>query len=208
MTNALVLLPKGRLLEAALDFVRRAGYEARFAPRALRSAACRGVVFHLVKPRAVPTLLHLGAADAGLAGLDVARDSGLDGFTGAADTGLGRVDVVVAAADPWVVARPPPRPLVVAAEYPGLAAAWMRRRGLAHAVVETRGSTEGYVPAFADLCVDCVETGETLRANGLTALDVVMTSTMRVWRADAPRGGSRGAAREFLAAAAGAASGP
>jgi len=101
---------------------------------------------------------------------------------------------VVAAADPGVVARPPPRPLVVAAEYPGLAAAWMRRRGLAHAVVETRGSTERYAPAFADLCVDCVETGETLRANGLAALDVVMTSTMRVWRADAPLGGSRGAA--------------
>lgn len=181
MRPTTVLLPKGRLQAATLALVRSAGYEVLLPDaRALRSEEERGVVFQFVKPRSIPQLLHLELAAAGFVGHDVVVDSGVDDVDDSLDIGLGRVSVVVAAAQPDIVERPPQRPLIVATEYAGIAAAWFRARGLQHVVLQTHGSTEGFVPTFADVCVDCVETGETLRANGLTRLDTIMESSLRL----------------------------
>jgi ATP phosphoribosyltransferase len=67
--------------------------------------------------------------------------------------------------------------VVIATEYEGLAAQWALSRGLPAIVVNTYGSTEGYAPRKADIVFDCVETGDTMRANGLVVLEELMESS-------------------------------
>jgi ATP phosphoribosyltransferase len=95
------------------------------------------------------------------------------------DLGLNRVRIVVAtpAAKAGILDAPPPRPLVVATEYPNVAERWMMARGLAHVVLRSHGSTEAYLPDIADVIIDCVETGATLAANGLVGVEELFDSS-------------------------------
>lgn len=184
----LVLLPKGRLEVGAMAALAAAGYAPRFEGRSLRSAPCRGVTFLRGKPRAAPQLLALGLLAGALVGRDVLEDAAEPGVRAAADlfapvggpggglAPVGAVAVVAAvpAGGAAVLDRPPPRPLRIATEYPGLTSRWARARGLAHVVLRAHGSTEGYAPDLADVVVDCVETGATLAANGLEAVETVL----------------------------------
>jgi ATP phosphoribosyltransferase len=173
-------VPKGRLQAPALELLARAGL--RLAPtgeRAYRLAGPDDVDARLFKPRSIPDLLGIGAFDVGLTGLDVVRDAAADAVVPCVDLGLNRVRIIVAtpAAKGDLLAAPPPRPLVVATEYPHLAERWMMARGLAHVVLRTHGSTEAYLPDVADVIVDCVETGATLAANGLIVVEELFEST-------------------------------
>jgi ATP phosphoribosyltransferase len=191
-------VPKGRLLDSALAAlaaarcpldVRPRDYHPRCPDETLRP--------FLLKPRSVPAMLAHGLLDAGFCGRDLVLESGYeDRLEVAADLGTQRVRLCVAAADPRLLEAPPRRPLVIATEFPGLADRWATGRGLAHICVNTWGSTEAWVPEYADLCLDVVETGETLAANGLAIIDTLLESTTCLV---IPRGG---AARHHRALAA------
>jgi ATP phosphoribosyltransferase len=173
-------VPKGRLMAPALELIARAGIAlAPIAERSYRLAGPEHVDARLFKPRSIPDLLDIGAFDVGLTGLDVVRDAAVDRVSPCIDLGLNRVRIIVAtpAAKGDLLASPPPRPLVVATEYPHLAERWMMARGLAHVILRSHGSTEAYVPDVADVIVDCVETGATLAANGLVVVEELFEST-------------------------------
>jgi len=136
--------------------------------------------FFFLKPRSIPQMVALGMLDAGFVGKDLVVESRykeelewLGGLPRGKD-----VRIVVAAADPGILESPPKRPLTIATEYPNIASTWAMKRGLAHIVVHTWGSTEAYAPAFCDIVIDCVETGATLKANGLVEVETIMTSRM------------------------------
>ena len=180
----IVGIPKGRLEAGVLATLARAGFALTFpTERALRSLPVEGIIFQRFKPREIPRLLHRGQLQAGFTGLDLLRDGDYEDLLPVVDLGFGAVDIVVAAAEPGLLEDPPPRPLVIATEYKRLAHAWAFERNIAHVIQETSGSTEGYVPDFADLCIDCVETGATLRENGLFVLETLFRSTaqLAVW---------------------------
>lgn len=173
-------VPKGRLQQPALAILTEAGFPFRpVAERAYRLAGPEGFDARLFKPRSIPELIDLGAVDAGLTGLDVVRDAAVEHAVCHVDLGLNRVRIIVAtpAEKAGILAAPPPRPLVVATEYPHLAETWMMNRGLSHVVLRTHGATEAYLPDVADVIVDCVETGATLAANGLVVVEELFEST-------------------------------
>ena len=173
-------IPKGRLQEPALALLRAAGFPlASAGARAYRLEAPDGVEARLFKPRSIPELIDIGAIDVGLTGLDVVRDAEVTHAVCHLDLGLNRVRIVVATpvAKTGILQSPPPRPLVVATEYPNLAERWMMARGLAHVVLRSHGSTEAYLPDIADVIIDCVETGATLAANGLVGVEELFDSS-------------------------------
>jgi ATP phosphoribosyltransferase len=181
-------VPKGRLLESTGRALTDAGLPLVFAgPRDLHPG-CQGLRPFVLKPRSIPAMVAHGLLDLGLCGRDLVHEADVaDRLAVVVDLGTHRVRVVVAAADPRLVASPPPRPLVIATEYPLLADRWASGRGLAHLCVNTWGSTEAWVPHHADACVDVVETGSTLAANGLVELETLLESTtVLVARADEP----------------------
>lgn len=180
-----VALPKGRLLEPAAGLFRHLGWRCDLGngsrqllvteagPSGQGPLALR---FLLAKPADVPVYVEYGAADLGIAGQDVLREGGRDLYE-PLPLGFGRCRLVLAG--------PPDQRardfrlatgLRVATKYPRLAQAYFQARGLSIEVIPLSGSIElAPLVGLADLLVDVVETGRTLRENGLVPLAEIAT---------------------------------
>ncbi len=177
-----IALPKGRLLEPLLQRLRGAGFDApcdeEIASRRLVFAR-GGFEWILVKDADVPVYVGHGAADAGVAGLDQLLEQRPDVLEPLA-LDLGRCRMMLIAAPGAGPLATLPRP-VVATKYPRFTRGWLLRRRIAAEVVELAGSVElAAVLGLAPYIVDLVETGGTLRANGLEAIETIAEITPRL----------------------------
>ena len=179
-----VAVPKGRLLEESSEvFERAVGVSPRKLLEGTRKLAAEapraGLRFISIRGVDVPSYVEHGAADLGVAGLDVLREEPRDLYE-PLDLRIGRCRVVVARPR---AARPLPRGVAprVATKYLNLATAWFARKAIPAEIIHLHGSIE-VAPALglADLIVDITETGETLRANGLEVDEVVLEVTARL----------------------------
>lgn len=166
-----VALAKGRLLEPALALFGRIGAAAAGAAttRKLVVPSSDGSLsFLLVKPADVPVYVESGAADLGITGTDVLRETEADVLEPLA-LGFGACRMVVAspAATPFPVLTGGATPRV-ATKYPRLTRAFFADIGLGVEVVTVSGSVEvAPLLRLAHWIVDLVDTGRTLRENGL-----------------------------------------
>ncbi len=177
-------VPKGRLQEGVLGLLRQSGFALATRSRNYQ-LDCEELDALLLKPRSIPQLVALGFLDLGFCGRDILLDSIYENLVEVHDTGLNEIRLLAAARDSNLFESPPPRPLVVATEFPVLVDQWLSSLGISHIVLHTFGSTEAYAPRFADLVVDVVETGATLRANELVPIhDFGESSTVLIARRD------------------------
>lgn len=174
-------LPKGRLMGPILRAL------GPYAPdtEALDTRALvvpgRGVRFLLLKPPDVPAYVERGVAQLGVVGLDLLREEPADVLEPLALT-LGRCRLCLCSR-PGVdlAARVRQGRLRIGTRYPRLAGIELGRRGLVADIIPLHGSVElAVVTQLADAIVDLVETGETLRANGLVVRDELMDISARV----------------------------
>ncbi|MEJ2210616.1 MAG: ATP phosphoribosyltransferase [Anaerolineae bacterium] len=175
-----VALPKGRLLEPAAGLFRHLGWRCDLGNGSRQllvteaGSSDQGPLslrFLLAKPADVPVYVEYGAADLGIAGQDVLRESGRDLYE-PLPLNFGHCRLVLAG--------PPDQRardfrlatgLRVATKYPRLAQAYFQERGLSIEVIPLSGSIElAPLVGLSDLLVDVVETGRTLRENGLVPL--------------------------------------
>lgn len=176
-----VAMPKGRLLEPAADLFRALGWRCELGngSRQLLITEAKGageqLRFLLVKPGDVPVYVEYGAADLGIVGQDVLWESGRDVYE-PLHLGFGRCRLVLAG-------QPAQRErdfrlatgLRVATKYPRQARAYFRQRGLSVEIIPLTGSIElAPLVGLADLVVDVVETGRTMRENGLVELEEIV----------------------------------
>jgi ATP phosphoribosyltransferase len=178
MSELKIALAKGRLLEPSLKIFESLGYDTREIRESRKLVVeNRGARFLLAKPMDVPIYVEYGAADAGIVGQDALRESGVNVYEPLAlDYGHCRL---------MVAGKPEYRDaewrmiagLRVATKYPRVAQNFFAARGLSVEIIEVYGSVE-LAPAvgLADLIVDVVDTGRTLRANGLIELEQVFQS--------------------------------
>jgi len=176
-------LPKGRILGAAASLLQSAGIDAAVLTgddRRLRFDLPGGHRALLVKPVDVPTYVERGVADVGIAGADTLEEQGRDLYE-PVDLGIGACRLVVA--------EPRDRPALlrrgmairVATKYPRLARRHYALRGIEPEIIELFGSVElAAIAGLADQIVDLVESGETLRQNGLVEVETVMDVTSRL----------------------------
>ncbi len=144
-----------------------------------------------VRAQDIPEFVADGAADVGVTGLDLVRESGRE-LESLLDLSFGRCRLVVAiredAAAQTVDALVPG--VRVATVFPRVSAAYFAERGLSVELVPMSGAAE-VAPhlGIADVVVDLTSTGSTLKTNGLRELDTVMTSTAHLIarRGDASR---------------------
>jgi ATP phosphoribosyltransferase len=175
-----IALPKGRLADDALLWLDRAGWPLPVSDNGRRlviPSTDGSLNYVLAKPMDVPVFVEQGAADIGIAGLDVLRERDADVFE-PMRLPFGHCRLSVAAP-----ADRPDRPLRlelsprVATKYPKLSANYFRQRGISVELISLSGSVElGPLVNLADLIVDLVETGSTLKANGLVELRTVLES--------------------------------
>ena len=185
MKSGLTLaLPKGRLLDPALDLLRELGVTGidPDSRKLIFRDAGRDLEILLLKPADVPAYVTYGAADLGVVGKDILLEQEPDVYE-PLDLGFGFCRLVVAEPralwerdDPakWSWVR-------VATKYPRLTEEYFSARGIQVEIVRLDGSIElAPLVGLADRIVDLVQSGETLRANGLVEVAEITRSTARL----------------------------
>jgi ATP phosphoribosyltransferase len=195
-----IALPnKGRLAEGARELLERAGLEFDMRDRALQAALGEDFTAIFVNARDVPEFVADGAADLGITGRDIVAESGREVQT-LLDLGFGRCRLAVATREDSAIrsVAAVPAGCRVATIFPNLTRRFFREQGREITLVPISGAAE-IAPhlGVADVIVDLVSTGSTLKVNGLAEVATVLESTaLLIARADlqATDGGARRAA--------------
>ena len=177
-----IALAKGRILDETLPLLARAGIEPvddLHSSRKLVFATNRAdISLVLIRSADVPTYVQYGAADLGIAGKDVLAEHGGAGLYERVDLKIAPCKMMTAG----FVDRPLPRTrLKVATKYPQITRRFFLEQGRQVELIKLYGSMElAPVVGLSDIIVDLVDTGNTLRANGLTPLDTIMEISSRL----------------------------
>ncbi len=173
---------KGRILDEALPLLARAGLVPEEDPRSSRKLVIpvKGGEYRLLVIRAqdVPIYVEYGAADLGIAGKDVLLEQGGLNLYEPLDLGIARCRMVVAGRRHQHSHGRRPR---VATKYAETTRRFFAQRGTQVEIISLSGSMElAPLVDLADWIVDLVDTGNTLKANGLVALDHIADISSRL----------------------------
>lgn len=168
-----IALSKGRIFKDTLPLLRQAGIEPLDDPDTSRKlildTSHPQVKFVLIRATDVPTYVEWGAADLGVAGKDVLMEHGGEGLYEPLDLGIARCRMMVAG---HAGADTGARRLRIATKYVRSARAFFAARGQQVEVIKLYGSMElAPLVGLSELIVDLVESGNTLKANGLVPLE-------------------------------------
>jgi len=177
-------LPKGRLLDPALALLRELGVEGIVdadSRKLIFTDPARDLRVLLLKPADIPAYVIYGAADLGIVGKDILLEQEPDVYEPLDLVGFCRL-VVAEPRELWERDDPAKWSWVrVATKYPRLAEEYFSNRGVQVEIVRLDGSIElAPLVGLAERIVDLVQSGETLRANGLVEVAEITQSTARV----------------------------
>ncbi|MCW2278021.1 ATP phosphoribosyltransferase catalytic subunit [Heliophilum fasciatum] len=181
-----IALPKGKLYDEAIDLLAEAG----LSTYGLKEDS-RKLMFHheaerlkyiICRPTDIPTFVEYGAADIGVVGKDTIVEQDKD-IMELVDLKFGFCRFVVAL--PEEAARG--RDLSqfnhrrVATKFPEVADAFFREKGMQVEIIKLHGNIElAPMVGLADMIVDIVSTGRTLRENNLVAVEEIFNATARL----------------------------
>ena len=176
-----VALPKGRLGDKVYNLLAGIGYGCPEDYNATRKLVVEnpaaGIRYFLVKPSDVAIYVEHGAADVGIVGKDILTEAAADVYE-LLDTGLGRCRMCVAA--PAGYRDDPSRPVRVATKFVNIAKRYYASMGRDIDIIKLNGSIElASILGLSDVIVDIVETGTTLRENGLQVVTEFMPISAR-----------------------------
>jgi ATP phosphoribosyltransferase len=144
--------------------------------------AGRGLRFLALKPVDIPVYVEHGAADLGIVGKDLLLEQGRDVYE-PLDLGFGACRLVVAEPARLRLTDDPAAwsSLRVATKYPRLTERHFSQKGVQVEIVPLAGSIE-LAPAMglAERIVDLVDSGRTLRENGLVEVEEILRSSARL----------------------------
>ena len=178
-----IALSKGRIFRDSLPLLAEAGVVPLDDPAKSRKLILRtnrpDVSLVVIRAADVPTYVEYGAADLGVAGKDVLMEHEGDGLYEPLDLEIARCRMMVAGRAGEEAAHP--RRLRVATKYVRTARAFYAERGVQAEVIKLYGSMElAPLVGLADRIVDLVDTGNTLRANGLVPMDLIAPISSRL----------------------------
>ena len=181
-----IALPKGRILSEALALLKKVGLDSE----ALAHDSRKLIVdlpecdarFLLLRNSDIPTYVEYGVADVGIVGKDVLQEQLKDVYE-PLDLRFGACRLVVAR--PQAYARPVDAVnwshIKVATKYLRLAEAHFAKKGVQVELIYLGGSVElAPLIGLSDYIVDLVQTGRTLKENGLVEVEEIMRSTARL----------------------------
>ena len=187
MSLLTLALSKGRIFDAALPLLAAAGIVPTEDPETSRKLilATRrpGVSVVIVRASDVPTYVQYGAADLGVAGKDVLLEHGGDGLYQPLDLEIGRCRMAVATKRgfDWLGTVQRGARIRVATKYVKTAREHFGAKGMHVDLIKLYGSMElAPLCGLADVIVDLISTGNTLRANDLVAVEDIMPISARL----------------------------
>ena len=189
MSNSITFaLSKGRILDETLPLLKAAGIELLEDPEASRKlifpTSHPQVRIVIIRATDVPTFVEHGAADIGIAGKDKLMEHGAQGVYEPLDLKISPCRLMVAVPkgeEDNIAAKAAAGRLRVATSYTAIAKKYFESKGQQVKVVKLYGSMElAPLVGLADCIVDIVDTGNTLKANGLVATELMQTITSRL----------------------------
>lgn len=177
-----IALTKGRILKETLPLLAEAGIQplediasSRKLIFETRDPAVRLVV---LRGSDVPTYVQMGAADLGVSGKDMLLEFDGAGLYEPLDLGIARCRLMTAGIRGREL---PQRRLKVATKFVNVARRHFAERGIQADIIKLYGAMElAPLMDLADLIVDIVDTGNTLRANGLEPLELIAPISSRL----------------------------
>ncbi|UCC56536.1 MAG: ATP phosphoribosyltransferase [Gammaproteobacteria bacterium] len=183
MNNLLTIaLSKGRIFREALPLLAQAGIEPVDDPETSRKLILdtseKSVKLVVIRAADVPTYVEYGAADLGVAGKDVLMEHGGSGLYEPLDLGIARCRMMVAGPDTGATEK---RRLRIATKYVNSTRQFYAGRQEQVEIIKLYGSMElAPLVGLADRIVDLVDTGNTLKANGLVPLEHITDISSRL----------------------------
>jgi ATP phosphoribosyltransferase len=182
MTQITIALTKGRILKETLPLLKQIGLEPLddvFTSRKLLFPTTNDNVRLLIlRGSDVPTYVQFGKADIGIAGKDGLLEHRGDGYYEPVDLGIAKCKLMTAAP---VGYKPGSGRLRVATKYTKVAREYYAQQGRQIDLIKLYGAMElAPVMDLADEIVDIVDTGNTLKANGLEAREMIADISSRV----------------------------
>ncbi len=173
---------KGRILAEALPLLARAGVQPLDEPGATRKLVLEtnqaGIRLLVIRATDVPTYVLNGGADLGIAGKDVLLECVSDNLYEPLDLNIGRCRLMLAGRNN---APAPAGRLRVATKYVTTTRNYFAEKGQQVEIIKLYGSMElAPVLGLADLIVDLVDTGNTLKENGLAPLANIAAISSRL----------------------------
>ena len=177
-----IALPKGRLGEKVYAMFAAAGFPCPSIEENNRKLIFEneavGVRYFWVKPSDVAIYVEHGAADIGVAGKDILLEYEPEVYE-LLDLGIGKCRMAVAAPKGFTDSLD--RTLRVATKFPHIAARHYSARSREIELIHLNGSIElAPIVGLSDVIVDIVETGTTLRENGLDVLEEIVPISARL----------------------------
>ncbi|MDI1300659.1 MAG: ATP phosphoribosyltransferase [bacterium] len=182
MKQIIIALSKGRILNDTLPLLREAGIDLLDDPEKSRKlifpTTHPDVRIVIIRATDVPTYVENGAADIGVAGKDVLMEHGGNGIYEPLDLKIARCRLMVAGPvnAPAVQGR-----LRVATKFVSLTQRYYAEKGEQVELIKLYGSMElAPLMGLADRIVDVVDTGKTLKENGLEATELIAHVSSRL----------------------------
>ena len=177
-----VALPKGRLGEKVYDMFEKAGFSCPSIHEENRRLIFEnkdsGLRFFWAKPSDVPIYVERGAADIGVAGKDILLEYKPDVYE-VLDLKLGKCRMAVAAKKGFRDDRG--NTLRVATKFSNIARSYYTSIGRDIDIIHLNGSIEiAPILGLSDVIVDIVETGTTLKENGLEVIESILPISARM----------------------------
>ena len=180
-------LSKGRIFEETLPLLAAAGIEVLEDPEKSRKLILPtnrpDVQVVLVRATDVPTYVQYGGADLGVAGKEILIEHGGQGLYQPLDLNIAkcRMSVAVREGFDYAAAVKQGSRIRVATKYTAIARQHFADKGVHVDLIKLYGSMElAPLVGLGDLIVDVVDTGNTLRANGLEPLEVICQVSSRL----------------------------
>lgn len=182
MDNITIALPKGRMADLTVELLEKSKITYNVLKDISRKLVIsdieNGLKFMLVKPTDVPTYVEHGAADLGICGKDILMEQKKDCYE-ILDLKFGKCKMVVAG----------PKDMKgsflsnkrVATKFPYIAENYYRQKGENVEIIKLNGSVElAPIVGLSEVIVDIVETGTTLKENGLVIIEEIFSSSARL----------------------------
>lgn len=183
MTQTLTIaLTKGRILEETLPLLAAAGIEPledmEKSRKLVFDTTQTGVRLLLLRGADVPTYVQFGAADMGISGKDTLMENGAEGLYEPLDLNIARCRLMTAGVKGESL---PAGRIRVATKYVNIAKQYYASQGRQTDIIKLYGAMElAPIMNLADEIVDIVDTGNTLRANGLEERDFIADISSRL----------------------------
>ena len=177
-----IALSKGRIFKDTLPLFKHADIEPVEHPVKTRKLIIEtnqaDVRFLIVRATDVPTYVQYGAADMGVSGKDVIIEHGGDGYYEPLDLKIANCRLMVASPIDEI---DEPKKLRIATKYVNSAKKYFAEKGQQVEIIKLYGSMElAPLINLSDRIVDLVETGNTLKANGLKPTEHIRNISSRL----------------------------